>query len=127
MALFYVNDYPDWIDKLMNDVYALFEDESGIYFDENVWSYIRESKEPPHIGNASVSVMHNDLVRIMTRYFREEIGDAFIAESIFESEFNYEANAMGSHYYFNNEEFTEFDELKDMIEEWIKENDDGYS
>ena len=123
MALFYTDNYPDWMDELMNDVYILFEDEDDIDFDKKVWERIRESEEPPHVGNASVIVLYEDLVRIMKRYFKDELDAATISEDEMESKFNFEANDMGSHFYFNDEGFTELDELKDMVEEWIKEND----
>ena len=122
MAMFSIDEYPDWMDELMNDVYGLFSDENDSGFEQDVWERVNGSGCIPNIGNVQVMVLFEDMKRIITKRYSDELDDAYISENSFEQQFNYEANNMSSHFYFNDEDFTELSEIDNMAKEWIKEN-----
>ena len=122
MALFYVDNYPDWLDELMNKIYELYEDINDSDFDEKVWTLVKGADEIPNIGNQQVYVLFKDVKRILARKYKDELYEACISTERFEACFNYEANSMASYFYFDNESFTELEEVDSMIKEWIKEN-----
>jgi len=122
MAIFSVDDYPDWIDELMNELYKLFPDENDLHFDEEVWALIENFERIPNIGNAQVMVLFSDMKRMMIKRYSHELDEALITEEYFESKFNLEVNNMASHFYFDDESFTELSELDNIIKNWIEEN-----
>ena len=94
--MYYVNDYPDWVDELVNH---LGIDDSS--FEEEVWNIVRESEEPPHIGNVQVSWLFERII--------EEIKKGSPS-----AECKYEANGRGSYLTVDGEDITDIDQLKEI-------------
>jgi len=114
--MFFENDYPDWVDEMYND---FGDDVNQFDLDKEVWEIIKESEEPPHVGNAIVLILFTNIVRYVTNTVPETIIDDV------EEMFEFNINAMATTLIFDGESYYDKDDLlkavKGKIDELEKE------
>jgi len=111
--MFYDMDYPDWVDNIHN---SIREDITGVSISDRVWESIRNSEQQPHIGNAIAYIKLQDVVSSVL----SSIEDGYMREQI-NSLFSLEINGGATYLNFDNEDYTELSDLKEAVENKIKE------
>jgi hypothetical protein len=111
MSIFFEDDYPDWVDDMLDNAIA-DSDSNGFLtdFDQRVWDIAKDSEKPPHIGNLITYVSFNIIIEILSEKY-----------SIDYDLFNYYINAICSDISFDGEYYCDYEELKEAIEKYIKD------
>jgi len=113
--LFYVDDYPDYMDEMLNEAYATIGSQyKQVNFDKAVWEIVKESEDIPHIGNASVLVIADEVFDIAMKLLKI---DDDMKDKLRDDYYNVDINGMASKIYFDEESYNEFDILLSAIEE----------
>jgi len=111
--LFNVDGYPDFIDKMLNEAYATNDKFEGLNYDKEVWNYVREIKEVPHIGNVSFIIISEEIIRVIK--YQLGVRDNFDLNNLFEIS----ANDIVSNLYFNGEAYMDYELLVKKVEQHL--------
>ena len=111
--MFSENDYPDWVDEMYNYCGSNVQQ---FDLDSEVWEQIKENDKPPHIGNAIVSLLFDNMIE----YLVKDILDEGVKNKIVDL-FEPSINAIATRLYFDGESYDDIDELEEAVENKIKE------
>ena len=105
MSLFFVDDYPDWVEE----VHQYFC-KGTVITDQSIWEVVKEFDDVPHIGNVVVSMLFSNIIDAL-KELKPDI------------EVECEANATGSYLTINGVDVTSSDEIENLLEEMEEEDD----
>lgn len=112
--MFGIDDYPDWVDEMYNEFtkghgYSMAHD---VEWDKHLWDSVKESEEPPHLGNASVSIMFSDVIDGLVSKF--ELSDEDRCK------FTTSINAQVCSISFNDIEFDDIKTAEEAIHNYLR-------
>jgi len=110
--MFYVWDYPDWVDE----IHSSLREDTEVSISDRVWESIKNSEQQPHIGNATALIKLQDVVS----HILSSIEDGYMRQQI-NSLFNLEINGGATYLNFDNEDYDKLSDLKKAVKEKIDE------
>ena len=98
----YQDDYPSWVDSLMEDI-AIIE-KFELSSDEDIWDTIKESSNVPHVGNLYCLILLGEAVELLSEKYENH-------------EFAHQVNAMATTFTVNGESINSHEDMIKAIED----------
>ena len=110
--MFYEDDYPSWVDEMF-ETCCTFGICNNAQLERIIWAIARQNTDIPHIGNIKVGVILNRIKDGFTSKYEKDYDLSSIEIYV---------NAMDTHFYFDGESCTTYQELLDLLDEFKKDN-----